>query len=75
MSEPYYDIAAVEEAKAAVNDPEYIARALCAGIGEGSAAALAQAFQFLKTGRHDEADMMARSAESLLMHEYMEGVR
>lgn len=72
-----FDVAfwAVEETEAArafANDPEDVARALVEGVREETAKAIATALQLLKSGRHDEAETVARRAEAGLIQEYLE---
>lgn len=68
----YWTVEEMEEAKSFANDPDDVARALVEGVREETAKAIATALQLLKSGRHDEAETVARRAEAGLIQEYLE---
>lgn len=68
----YWSVEEMEDARRFANDAEDVARALVEGVREETAKAIATALQLLKSGRHDEAETVARRAEAGLVQEYLE---
>lgn len=68
----YWTVEEMEDARRFANDAEDVARALVEGVREETAKAIATALQLLKSGRHDEAETVARRAEAGLIQEYLE---